>query len=897
MLSVRPNQSALITPTFARASGESLTPALLSKAGAGASKEAVAPPQPAKPVASRPSSSVTLSALRRQHDIRGTHFSDNPSPAEHILFLHGLFPSERSSVRHVGLRRLDERDELNDVGLPHQLVASKNQLATLMGTANQLAGEPNVFLTQASFVWGVRGDEDRHRCTVRYTESIGVVFVDLDVYTMPVYQELEGDAQKMTSAILAQCDKAGIPRPVLIHSGQGFYAYWALDERYVLNNDLVKMRRWQEVQGRLMTALQEFGSDHKVKDTTRVLRLVGTINGKNGKPVTVTYDDGAVHNMSELEARTRSISSTPSTTTEPQKKAPPKPPKSPTKKSASSVVSGASSIPLIPVVIPDHVPQAIDRLVAMRDLESVSANSLTPFQRRYWRAYSDIVELIRTRKGLRHGQRDEVLFWLFVTRYHSGLVSRKSLAEFSAFCAPLCDTPLDLYTEGMLDSLLARTQSRRPAKADAPFDALRHQSVKHNKGLFAKSISRPLKRLGDPNAKGAFASSAVYTPTYETLRKKLAITDEEQAKLIVLISEEKRTHRAYLASPTSARLARHAQAMEIAQREGVSAVIRDLPMSRATAYRVTQSVRTTSLAASHKSRVYRLRAQGMSLRNIANEVGVSLSTVSRWLTHYLKRERTRAVEKELLRIALSSNDSFAFTPPTSLFSSTTASISCVPLSHSDPLTIEGESKGGGERAIGVIRYRDICVCVRECVCARSEEKEIKQGLSDPLNQRLAPLGVLDEQRGEGVLEASAPDGSLPRVSFSFESHLLCDSKLGFSSVKNNCSSHNALNTLTPATPNASQWVDPLEPDDEFAGAADLEKEVLHELQEPQAQEIPLASTGGAMASTEKTPSLWDKAFDSFASTALGRLSGGSAFTDLGEIDFDDAFPSDKTFWF
>lgn len=702
-----------------------------------------------------------LTALCRQHEQRGTHFSDTPTPAEHLLFLHGFSPSDSSRARYVGLRRLSD-GELSDVGLPHRLKVSKNPLSVLMEAANELAGESNVFVTQASFRWGAINDKDRHRCTVHYTESIGVIFVDLDVYNTPIYNELGGDPQAMTRAILAQCDQAGIARPVLIHSGQGFYAYWVLVERYRLNCDPSAISRWQQLQARLIEALSGFGADTKVKDTTRVLRLVGTINGKNGQPVTVTHDDGATHAFSALETQTQGIVISPAASPESCSDTPPSSPKSrPARKEKPTPSVPQETQVVHPVVIPDHVSDAISRLVAMRDQESLLVSGFTPFQRRYWRAFSDIVELIRVRKGLRHGQRDEVLFWLCVTRYHSGQLSRNQMAQFSALCAPLCDTPLDLFESGMLASLLSRIQSNRPCNAKTPSTApIRHRERTGN-SMFAKVYSSAPKRLGDANAKGEFARSMVYTPTYKTLRKKLAITAEEQTYLTVLISEQERTHRKYLASPTAARLSRHAQAVEIAQRESMSAVLRDLPMSRATAYRVTQSVRSNSNSSVYlnKSKVYRLRAQGMSLRGIASEVGVAVSTVSRWIKQHSEQLRARELELELSRAALSCPKPLLAVSSSVSLSSLNLSFSCVPLSHFKPLTMEGGEQRGRERALLFKRYMYL-----HTSCIKEVSVEIaKAVIKNEINTSISRI-IVRATGGSGENEADAFEPAKSRAS-------------------------------------------------------------------------------------------------------------------------------------
>jgi hypothetical protein len=72
-----------------------------------------------------------------------------------------------------------------------------------------------------------------------------------------------------------------LPAPSLIvESGRGLHFYWPHDA--VPSHALPV---WQAIQDRLVAALQSFGSDPRARDCTRVLRIVGSINGKNGEEV------------------------------------------------------------------------------------------------------------------------------------------------------------------------------------------------------------------------------------------------------------------------------------------------------------------------------------------------------------------------------------------------------------------------------------------------------------------------------------------------------------------------------------------------------------------------------------------------------------------------------------
>lgn len=104
-------------------------------------------------------------------------------------------------------------------------------------------------------------------------------FADLDVYKHPHLAGLDGDdlLDRMQTA------HRWLPPPTItVASGRGFYVSWVL--RSPLTRELLP--RWQAVQNAIVTLLADLGADSVVKDATRVLRIVGTINSKSGATVT-----------------------------------------------------------------------------------------------------------------------------------------------------------------------------------------------------------------------------------------------------------------------------------------------------------------------------------------------------------------------------------------------------------------------------------------------------------------------------------------------------------------------------------------------------------------------------------------------------------------------------------
>ncbi|PJE78019.1 hypothetical protein CI610_03045 [invertebrate metagenome] len=74
-------------------------------------------------------------------------------------------------------------------------------------------------------------------------------------------------------------NEANIPVPSLIvSSGQGLQAKWLIEGTIPRQ----ALPRWNACQRRIVDALDYFGADPMAKDASRVLRLVNTVNSKNG---------------------------------------------------------------------------------------------------------------------------------------------------------------------------------------------------------------------------------------------------------------------------------------------------------------------------------------------------------------------------------------------------------------------------------------------------------------------------------------------------------------------------------------------------------------------------------------------------------------------------------------
>lgn len=103
------------------------------------------------------------------------------------------------------------------------------------------------------------------------------LYIDIDGYKD--VQHCPPSAEAQLDSLMALCELQHIPPPtVVVHSGRGLQAKWVL-EKPVPPAVTV---RWQAVQQRLWRQLKPLGADAKALDVSRVLRLVGTVNTKNG---------------------------------------------------------------------------------------------------------------------------------------------------------------------------------------------------------------------------------------------------------------------------------------------------------------------------------------------------------------------------------------------------------------------------------------------------------------------------------------------------------------------------------------------------------------------------------------------------------------------------------------
>lgn len=144
----------------------------------------------------------------------------------------------------------------------------------------------NTYITQAIF------NKPNRRKTNFW--SVGQLFVDLDVYTASSLAGRTMRQADLVQEIYRRCLVAHIPFPsVVLSSGRGYYLKWFHD---ALPRKALK--KWEWCQQYLNALFSDLGADSNAKDASRVLRIDGSINQKNGAQVKILEIDGSEQNPS-----------------------------------------------------------------------------------------------------------------------------------------------------------------------------------------------------------------------------------------------------------------------------------------------------------------------------------------------------------------------------------------------------------------------------------------------------------------------------------------------------------------------------------------------------------------------------------------------------------------------
>jgi hypothetical protein len=144
---------------------------------------------------------------------------------------------------------------------------TSDDLSSVVDYLQSLAGQQDKYISLNTF-YGRR----QHS----HLKCLTALVVDLDLSKAAERaNDYGGDFMRMRQDAMDAISEAGIPNPNFsVQTGKGVHLYWLFDRILPAQ----AFARWQACQKTLIQLLKSVGADEAIKDSARVLRLVGTVN-------------------------------------------------------------------------------------------------------------------------------------------------------------------------------------------------------------------------------------------------------------------------------------------------------------------------------------------------------------------------------------------------------------------------------------------------------------------------------------------------------------------------------------------------------------------------------------------------------------------------------------------
>jgi hypothetical protein len=495
------------------------------------------------------------------------------SPVDEARVLHGYDPTAPKSIDRNGYFSLCRGDERRG-GKFRQRMHSLDVLEQVVGA---LGAAPDVYISQSSFVF-----RKRIRTAVRSTRA---VWADIDCK-----KELDAEPEDFFPRVHARLSELGVALPTYtISSGNGLHLKWILREPVRSTHEPA----WAAVQGAISAVLIDLAADTKVRDVTRVLRVLHSTNsgakerGRDGR-VQLLHQCGATYTLAEMSASLVNIR----------------------EEQFQQIRRGRNVLRRQIDSLQVRLHQA-DQATDFQQLEHYVDSREAVMRddalyRLNWSRFIDLRDLAIMRGGFQRGSRDMFLFWMVTHLALSRVIRPHNFhAEVSelikAFPVAEDFQPLEA---GYLDTLERRL-------------------------LWTLGKANQLRR-----------KNFIYTPTNDTLINLFQISDSEMSMLSTLISSAERERRNQ-ENPRMRGLRQALQGAAEQSRQGaptsIASAAQEAGTSRSKLYReFPQAIREIQQAKAQareqgRAQALELAGQGLSQRQIAQQLGRPLSTVSLWL--------------------------------------------------------------------------------------------------------------------------------------------------------------------------------------------------------------------------------------------------------------------------
>lgn len=338
-------------------------------------------------------------------------------------------------------------------------------------------GQPDVYVSQGLFHAATRGSD-----SVKWLTH---AWVDLDVYRSETLRDRPVAA--VVTAVLERCAAAGIPPPsYTVYSGRGVYLKWT----FAAPVPGLARTRAVAVNRALQKRFADFGADPQATDAARILRLVGSVNGKTGEHVRVVHrDEDAAGRISLHDFDTLARSLLPYSPEEVRAFRRRRPADGQRRDGDGGAAHSRPG-------------------KAGRQVAGTGRGLYTGWHRRVLRDLATLARLRWGGHGVPRGWRDRFGFLAAVQLAH-------------------------LVPAGRLESELQAW-----AGTILPADFVRHQLPR-----YVKPVRERAARAGDRVARGGQAGTPVYTYSKSRLREMLDVQPDEEPHLEVLIGDAERRRR------------------------------------------------------------------------------------------------------------------------------------------------------------------------------------------------------------------------------------------------------------------------------------------------------------------------------------------------------------------
>jgi hypothetical protein len=290
--------------------------------------------------------------------------------------------------------------------------------------------DDDFYLSQATF-------SARSGCATNF-HSVRALFVDLDSYKDPA-------GLATPEQVLGQLERAGLPEPsYIVSSGRGQYLKYLLEDRVYSEG----LQEWGVAQRALVSATRPMHSDSKVKDCSRILRTLGSVNrASGGRRVQVVWDGGQTYRFRDLAERIGRAAI--GSLEEERNRTPGR--RARAGRSTLDAWASLGQASMFPLSALEHLAERHTPLL-------FSFSQRTP-QSLAWCRFLDLKELVRMRGGVQEGERTTYLLWMMNFLAQSGTVHPDNFFdEVEAIASMMPGVDFEPLSEGSMGTLYRRVQ-------------------------------------------------------------------------------------------------------------------------------------------------------------------------------------------------------------------------------------------------------------------------------------------------------------------------------------------------------------------------------------------------------------------------------------------------------